>query len=118
MDDDRTFLAWDADQVVGASSAYTLDVSTPGGIVPTAGVTFVGVRPTHRRRGVMRSMLDKLHAQASERHEPIAALWAAQSPIYPRFGYGVASRLMRTVLPRSAGTLFHAPRTSRSGSAC
>ena len=52
IDDDRTFLAWDADQVVGVSANFSLDVSVPGGSVPTAGVTFIGVRPTHRRRGV------------------------------------------------------------------
>jgi predicted acetyltransferase len=109
LEEDRTLLAWDGNQVVGASSVYTLDISTPGGSVPTAGVTWVGVRPTHRRQGAMRSMLAQLHAQASERHEPVAALWAAQSPIYQRFGYGVASRLMRTVIPRSAGALFRAP---------
>lgn len=109
LEDDRTLLAWDAGQVVGASSAYSLDMSVPGGSVPVAGVTWVGVRPTHRRRGVMRSMLDRLHRQAVERGEPVAALWAAQSPIYQRFGYGVATRLMRTVIPREAGRLYRAP---------
>ncbi len=109
LEQDRTLLAWDHDQVVGASSIYTLDLSTPGGTVPTAGVTWVGVRPTHRRQGAMRMMLAQLHAQASERNEPVAALWAAQSPIYQRFGYGVATRLMRTVIPSAAGALFEAP---------
>lgn len=109
LEEDRTLLAWDGDQAVGASSVYSLELSVPGGSVATAGVTWVGVRPTHRRQGAMRQMLDQLHEQASERGEPVAALWAAQSPIYQRFGYGVASRLMRTVVPKDAGGFFRAP---------
>lgn len=109
LERDRTVLAWDAEQVVGVASAYSLDLSTPGRSVPTAGVTWVGVRPTHRRQGAMRAMLDHLHRQASDRGEPVAALWAAQPAIYQRFGYGVATRLMRTVVPRVAGAFFRAP---------
>ena len=56
-----------------------------------AGVTVVGVYPTHRRRGVLRAMMraqiDDIHA----RGEPIAALWASEETIYGRFGYGMAS---------------------------
>ena len=109
IDDDRTFLAWDADQVVGVSANFSLDVSVPGGSVPTAGVTFIGVRPTHRRRGVMSTMLDNLHADGLGRGEPIAALWAADPAIYPRFGYGRASRLLRTEIKRAHGDLSYAP---------
>ena len=109
LDDDRTFLAWEGDEVVGVSANFSLDVSVPGGSVPTAGVTFIGVRPTHRRRGVMTSMLDNLHADGLRRNEPMAALWAADPAIYPRFGYGCASRLMRTVIQRAHGTLSGAP---------
>jgi predicted acetyltransferase len=109
MDDDRTFLAWESDQVVGVSANFSLDISVPGGSVPTAGVTFIGVRPTHRRRGVMTAMLDNLHADGLRRAEPMAALWAADPAIYPRFGYGRASRLMRTVIKRAHGTLSDAP---------
>jgi predicted acetyltransferase len=59
--------------------------------VPAAGVTWVGVLPTHRRRGIltelMRRQLDDVH----ERGEPLAILWASEAPIYGRFGYGVAA---------------------------
>ena len=65
----------------------------PGGaVVPTAGITWITVAPTHRRRGVltaiMRRQLDELHEQG---REPVAALWAAESSIYGRFGYAPAS---------------------------
>ena len=57
-----------------------------------AGITWVTVAPTHRRRGVltaiMRRQLDETHAQE---REPVAALWAAESSIYGRFGYAPAS---------------------------
>ncbi len=109
VDDDRTFLAWDGDRPVGMSANFTLDVSVPGGTVPTAGVTFIGVLPTHRRRGVMSAMLDRLHQDGLQRGEPIAALWAAEPTIYPRFGYGVASKMLRLSIPRSFGTISGAP---------
>jgi predicted acetyltransferase len=109
VDDDRTFLAWDGDQPVGMSANFTLDVSVPGGTAPTAGVTFIGVLPTHRRRGVMSAMLNKLHDDGLSRGEPIAALWAAETPIYPRFGYGVASKRLGLSIPRSFGTISEAP---------
>jgi predicted acetyltransferase len=88
---DRMHIAWDGSTVAGAASAFSFDMSIPGATVPTAGVTVVGVFPTHRRRGVlsalMREQLDDVH----RRGEPMAALWASEEPIYPRFGYGLAS---------------------------
>ncbi len=112
LDDDRTFLAWEADQVVGVSANFSLEVSVPGGSVPAAGVTFIGVRPTHRRRGVMTTMLDNLHADGLSRSEPIAVLWAAETAIYPRFGYGRATRRLFTEIKRAHGGLSNAPEDS------
>jgi predicted acetyltransferase len=63
----------------------------PGGEIACAGVTVVGVYPTHRRRGVLRSMMDEQLRDIHEREEPIAALWASEETIYGRFGYGLAS---------------------------
>src|SRR6266571_3600985 len=62
-----------------------------GGSLPCAGVTAVGVHPTHRRRGVLRSMMDAQLRDVHERGEPLAALWASEETIYSRFGYGIAS---------------------------
>jgi predicted acetyltransferase len=109
VEDDRTFLAWDHGEPVGMSANFSLELSVPGGVVPTAGVTFIGVRPTHRRRGVMSAMLENLHADGLKRNEPIAALWAAEPAIYPRFGYGVASQSLRLTIPRTHGTTGAAP---------
>src|SRR5262249_5149016 len=53
----RAHAAWAGGNVVGGSGAFSLDLTVPGGRVPTAGITVVGVLPTHRRRGVLRSLM-------------------------------------------------------------
>ena len=56
-----------------------------------SGLTVVGVMPTPRRRGVMRSMMRAQLDDTRRRGEPIAALWASEDGIYGQFGYGIAS---------------------------
>jgi predicted acetyltransferase len=64
----------------------------PGGAeVDAAGITFIGVSPSHRRRGILRQMMGWLLDQARERGEPVAILWASESAIYQRFGYGIGT---------------------------
>src|SRR6266550_352075 len=89
---DRMYAAWSGDQIVGGTGSFAFELTVPvGATVRCGGVTVVGVLPTHRRRGVltamMRAQLDELHRVG----EPLALLWAAEAPIYPRFGYGMAS---------------------------
>ena len=74
-----------------AAGAYPFELTVPGGPVPCAGVTVVGVLPTHRRRGLLRRMMEAQLRDVRERGEPIAALWASEETIYGRFGYGLAS---------------------------
>jgi len=59
--------------------------------VPAAGVTVVGVLPTHRRRGVLSAMMRAQLDACRDRGESVAYLWATEDTIYGRFGYGVAS---------------------------
>lgn len=99
---DRAYAAWSGDQVVGGAAAFPLTLTVPGGQrIAAAGVTLVGVLPTHRRRGILQSMmraqLDACHA-AGER---VAVLWASEDAIYGRFGYGVASFSVEIDLPRN-----------------
>ncbi|HEY6608103.1 MAG TPA: GNAT family N-acetyltransferase [Candidatus Limnocylindria bacterium] len=88
---DRAITALDGDRIVGTAGIFSFELTVPGASVPAAGVTIVGVHPTHRRRGILRRMmrlqLDAIH----ERGEPIAILWASEGNIYQRFGYGLAS---------------------------
>lgn len=85
---------------VGGAGAFPFQLTVPGAVVPTAGVTVVGTFPTHRRRGVLRAMmraqLDDVHA----RGEPLALLWASEETIYGRFGYGMASLAGEIELPK------------------
>jgi predicted acetyltransferase len=89
---ERMHAAWEDGRIVGGAGAFPFELSVPGsGSLPCAGVTAVGVHPTHRRRGVLRSMMDTQLRDVHERGEPIAALWASEETIYGRFGYGIAS---------------------------
>jgi predicted acetyltransferase len=88
---ERMHAAFEDGAIVGGAGAFPFELSVPGGSLPCAGVTAVGVHPTHRRRGVLRSMMDAQLRDVHERGEPIAALWASEETIYGRFGYGIAS---------------------------
>jgi predicted acetyltransferase len=82
-------------EIAGVAGAYTRDLTVPGGIVPAAHVTWVGVRPTHRRRGLLTRMMRRQLADVRALGEPVAVLWASEGTIYQRFGYGLAaSRLV------------------------
>src|SRR5690349_4752158 len=89
---ERTFAAFDGDRIVGCAGVSTQRMVVPGGArVPTAGVTMVGVVPTHRRRGIFRELMVMMLDQAAERGEPMASLFASQGAIYGRFGFGHAA---------------------------
>jgi len=94
---DRSLAAFDPAlptglDLVGTAGVYSFPMAVPGAVLPVAGVTMVGVLPTHRRRGILRSMMRRQLADIAARaEEPIAALWAAETPLYGRYGYGRAS---------------------------
>lgn len=86
-------VAVDDGNFVGTFGSFAFDLSVPGGAtLPMAGTTIVTVFPSHRRRGVLSKMMARHLDQAVELGQPIAGLWASESSIYSRFGYGVASR--------------------------
>ena len=92
MPPDRVFAAWDDGEPGRHHGVHRRSSSRfPAGSRLAAGITWVGVLPSHRRRGVltelMRQQLDDVH----ERGEPLAILWASEPPIYGRFGYGIAA---------------------------
>ena len=88
---DRTRCGFDGGTMVSTSGAYSLEMTVPGGRVACGGTTAVVVAPTHRRQGVLRQMMRAHLDDVKEHGEPIAALWASDSGIYGRFGYGCAS---------------------------
>ncbi len=85
---------------VGGAGAFPFELTVPGGVVPTAGVTVVGTFPTHRRRGVLRAMMRAQFNDVHERGEPLALLWASEDTIYGRFGYGMASACGDVSIPK------------------
>jgi predicted acetyltransferase len=101
---ERMHAAVDGAAIVGGAGAFSLRMTVPGGAaLPTAGVTVVGVLPTHRRRGILRAMMRAQLDDAHERGEPLAALWASEETIYGRYGYGLASLALELEIPRVQG---------------
>ena len=71
-------------------------------------MTAIATRPTHRRRGVLTAIMRRLLADARDRGEAISALWASESTIYGRFGYGVAIEGSDLTLDRAHAALADA----------
>jgi predicted acetyltransferase len=86
---DRTLAAFDGPTIVGTTAIDSMSVTVPGGDVPMAGVTAVGVVPSHRRRGVLTELMRRQLSDVRDRGEPLAGLWASEGSIYGRFGYGL-----------------------------
>jgi predicted acetyltransferase len=102
---DRSLAAFDSDVPVGIAGAYGFRLTVPGGTVPAAGVTWVSVLPTHRRRGTLRSIMRRQLSDLAEGNEPVAALWASEAMLYGRYGYGKASWHASFTIGRGEGTL-------------
>lgn len=111
---ERMHAAFDGDRIVGGAGAFPFQMTVPGGPVACAGVTVVGVLPTHRRRGVLTALMRAQLEDIRDRGEPIAALWASEEVIYRRFGYGLASLSGEIELPSGYAGLRHEPDGSAS----
>jgi GNAT superfamily N-acetyltransferase len=97
----------------GVYGVYPMTLAVPGPDtdvhhVPCAGLTWVGVHPDHRRRGVLTAMmrhhLEQVH-ETPGMH--VSALHASEPAIYGRYGYGLASLEHEVTLGR--GTTLTAP---------
>jgi len=103
---DRTLASFDGSTPVGVTMCYSFQLTVPGQeMLPAAGVTFVAVLPTHRRRGVLSSLMRRQLADVRDRAEPLAILWASEAVIYGRYGYGRASWQLGFTLRRGEGGL-------------
>lgn len=74
-------------------------------------ITAVTVSPTHRRRGILRSMITSHLQQAAQAGVPVAVLTATEATIYGRFGFGLAAELCRFELNVEHGTRLRRPHT-------
>ncbi|WP_235831416.1 GNAT family N-acetyltransferase [Gordonia zhaorongruii] len=95
--DEATFLI--RDQGIGAGTTiiafslyYQLPLTVPGGAVAsTTGLSWVSVSATHRRRGLLRRMMDAHFEAWRAGGHPLAILTATEGTIYERFGFGPAA---------------------------
>jgi predicted acetyltransferase len=101
VDPPRFRLAFDQGAIVGIAGSFGLDLTVPGGAaVPMGGVTWVSVATTHRRQGLLRRLLDAVHADIDERGDACAGLGASEGSIYERFGYGVATYIRHVTIDK------------------
>ncbi len=92
FDDTDSLAAWDGERCVGHVAAFRFDSTVPGGaLVTTAGVTMVGVLPTHTRQGLLTQMMHRLLVESRDRGNVLATLHASETTIYRRFGFGLAT---------------------------
>ena len=113
LETDRSIGVFDGRTQVGGASIFTMRLTVPEGRqVPMAGVTWVSMLPTHRRRGglkkMMRHQLDTLHETGAE---PVAGLTASHPAIYGRYGYGCATFAASLTIPRERNGLRLPPGT-------
>jgi predicted acetyltransferase len=92
LEPERTLVLRDRGRIVAGTGIFSRRLTVPGGEAPLAGVTLVGVRPTHRRRGLLTTLMKRQLADVRDAgREAVAALWASEPVIYGRFGYGMAA---------------------------
>ncbi|HVF75127.1 MAG TPA: GNAT family N-acetyltransferase [Acidimicrobiales bacterium] len=89
---DRTVAVFDGDDIAATAAAFSFELTVPGlTVTPAAGITWVSVLPTHRRRGLLRRMMAHQLDDVAARGEAVAILTASEATIYGRFGYGCAT---------------------------
>jgi predicted acetyltransferase len=102
---DRTLGAFDGTTLAGVTGIYSFRMRVPGAMAAVAGVSMVAVLPSHRRRGALTGLMRQQLRDIAERGEAIAALFASESEIYGRYGYGRASWHLFLKLGRGDGRL-------------
>jgi predicted acetyltransferase len=106
---DRFLVAYDGAIPVGTTASLPFDLTVPGGQLAAAGVTWVGVLPSHRRRGILTQMMKRQLRDLHELGEPLAILWASEAAIYGRFGYGISAPTVQLDADRSRFSLRDDP---------
>jgi predicted acetyltransferase len=107
---ERSLAAFEEGLPVGTSAVLTQELTVPGSTtIPCGGLTWVGVLPTHHRRGILTAHIRHHFGDMRARGEIVSALGASEATIYGRFGYGPATQLAGISLERAHSRLVHAP---------
>ncbi|POH57220.1 GNAT family N-acetyltransferase [Arthrobacter glacialis] len=108
--------AWDAQYPVSTYAYHRKNLNVGAGtLMPVHQITAVTVRPSHRRRGLLRAMMDSDLAQAKAAGIPMAALTASEATIYGRFGFGVATHTSTIEVTVKGGLDFLVPAAASVG---
>ncbi|HEU0035531.1 MAG TPA: GNAT family N-acetyltransferase [Kofleriaceae bacterium] len=111
IDPAQAWGAFDGTTMVATAATFNHALVVPGGgQLAMAGLTAVSVRPTHRRRGLLRGLMQRHLDDARERGMPISGLWASESSIYGRFDYGIATESDAIEIANAQSIAFRAPR--------
>lgn len=106
MTPERALIVSDNGVEAAGCGAFALQLTTPGGRASCAGLTMVGVQPTHRRRGLLSAMMRRFLDDCRERGEATAYLWASEEKIYGRFGFGLSALSGDIELARDRAAFF------------
>ena len=105
-----TMCAIEDREIVGTSASLPFESAVPGGaIVKNAGVTAVTVATTHRRQGLLNNMMLRLLRQEREKDQPVASLWASESIIYSRYGFGISIQHENFLIDTRKAAIKHSP---------
>lgn len=108
--------AWGPEYPVATYAYHRKNLNVGGGtLLPVHQITAVTVRPSHRRRGILRAMIGTDLAQAKAAGIPMAALTASEAVIYGRFGFGVATHVCQVEVSSRGGIAFHSPAAAEQG---
>ena len=115
FDEDWSIGVYDSGELVATAGAVPFELTLPAAhagplpSIPAAGVTCVGVLPTHHRRGLLTEMMAFQLGQFREREVAVAILTASESVIYGRFGYGTATTKASLELPTKRSAFRELP---------
>ena len=104
---DRSIAVFDGGDLVATASSYVVSMTLPGLVrCDVAAVTDVSVAPTHRRRGMLNSMMRRQFDDFRSRNEPVAVLFASEGGIYGRYGYAPATFGARYIVDKRSARLL------------
>ena len=115
---DRTIAAVDGTAFVGTATSYSFGLTVPGASARAAGISQVSVLPSYRRRGILTAMMRHQLSDAGRRGEAIAILFASESGIYGRYGFGLASWHQQLRIGRGDGSVRSGAALGEAESAC